>query len=166
MWAVINCRCCAGGTESSLLWRHNGHIGVLNHQPHDCFLNRLFRHSQSSIWWRHLTTFQIQADSINPIWYADHRTGNDMNRCYLVGTYTTGQKFNDFFSVRCKTKSRWKFLKLEIKPNYFSLNMWNIIYLGQAVTVQCPQTISNPSNFRCRSRQNVKMNNIDNVLNQ
>ena len=27
----------------SLLWRHNGHDGVSNHQPHDCLLNRLFR---------------------------------------------------------------------------------------------------------------------------
>ena len=26
-----------------LLWRHNGHDGVSNHQPHDCLLNRLFR---------------------------------------------------------------------------------------------------------------------------
>ena len=24
-------------------WRHNEHNGVLNHQPHDCLLNRLFR---------------------------------------------------------------------------------------------------------------------------
>ena len=28
----------------SLKWRHNGHDGVLNHQPHDCLLKRLFRH--------------------------------------------------------------------------------------------------------------------------
>ena len=27
----------------SLLWRHNGHDGVSNHQPHDCLLIRLFR---------------------------------------------------------------------------------------------------------------------------
>ena len=26
-----------------LQWRHNGHDGVSNHQPHDCLLNRLFR---------------------------------------------------------------------------------------------------------------------------
>ena len=26
-----------------LLWRHNGHDGVSNHQPHDCLLNRLIR---------------------------------------------------------------------------------------------------------------------------
>ena len=26
-----------------LLWRHNGHSGVSNHQPHDSLLNRLFR---------------------------------------------------------------------------------------------------------------------------
>ena len=27
-----------------LRWRHNGHDAVSNHQPHDCLLNRLFRH--------------------------------------------------------------------------------------------------------------------------
>ena len=27
----------------SLRWRHNGHDSVLNHQPHDCLLNRLVR---------------------------------------------------------------------------------------------------------------------------
>ena len=26
-----------------LLWRHNGHGSVSNHQPHDCLLSRLFR---------------------------------------------------------------------------------------------------------------------------
>ena len=28
----------------SLQWRHNGWDSVSNHQPHDCLLNRLFRH--------------------------------------------------------------------------------------------------------------------------
>ena len=27
-----------------LQWRHNGHDGFSNHQPHDCLLSRLFRH--------------------------------------------------------------------------------------------------------------------------
>ena len=27
----------------SLHWRHNNHDGVLNHQPHGCLLNRVFR---------------------------------------------------------------------------------------------------------------------------
>ena len=31
-------------SNSTLQWRHNGHDSVSNHQPHDCFLNRLFRH--------------------------------------------------------------------------------------------------------------------------
>ena len=26
-----------------LQWRHNGHDGISNHQPHDCLLNHLFR---------------------------------------------------------------------------------------------------------------------------
>ena len=28
----------------SLQWRHNGHDSISNHQPHDCLLNRLYRH--------------------------------------------------------------------------------------------------------------------------
>ena len=32
-----------GFTHISLQWRHIGHDGVLNHQPHHCLLNRLFR---------------------------------------------------------------------------------------------------------------------------
>ena len=28
----------------TLQWRHNGRDSISNHQPHDCFLNRLFRH--------------------------------------------------------------------------------------------------------------------------
>ena len=30
-------------SESALQWRHNGRIGVSNHQPHYCSLNRLFK---------------------------------------------------------------------------------------------------------------------------
>ena len=29
---------------NTLQWRHNGRDGILNHQPDDCLLNRLFRH--------------------------------------------------------------------------------------------------------------------------
>ena len=32
-----------GDCVHSLQWRHNERDGVLNHQPHDCLLNRLFR---------------------------------------------------------------------------------------------------------------------------
>ena len=30
-------------TPLPLEWRHNGRNGISNHQPHDCFLNHLFR---------------------------------------------------------------------------------------------------------------------------
>ena len=40
--AVGNGEC--GGWVGPLRWRHNGRDGVSNHQPHDCLLNRLFRH--------------------------------------------------------------------------------------------------------------------------
>ena len=32
-----------GIVNNALLWRHNEHDGISNHQPHDCSLNRLFR---------------------------------------------------------------------------------------------------------------------------
>ena len=32
------------GETMSLQWRHNERYGVSNHQPHNCLLNRLFRH--------------------------------------------------------------------------------------------------------------------------
>ena len=35
LWSMI--------LDDTLHWRHNGHDGVSNHQPHNCFLNRLFR---------------------------------------------------------------------------------------------------------------------------
>ena len=34
---------CSTHISQSLLWRHNGHDGVLNHQPHNCLLNSSFR---------------------------------------------------------------------------------------------------------------------------
>ena len=34
---------------SALQWRHNGRNGGSNHQPHDCLLNRLFRHRSKKI---------------------------------------------------------------------------------------------------------------------
>ena len=37
-----------------LQWRHNGHDGVPNHQPHHCLLNRLFERiskKTSKLWW-------------------------------------------------------------------------------------------------------------------
>ena len=33
----------------ALQWRHNGRDSVSNHQPHDCFLNRLFRRRSKKI---------------------------------------------------------------------------------------------------------------------
>ena len=33
----------------SLHWCHNGRDSISNHQPHDCFLNRLFRHRSKKI---------------------------------------------------------------------------------------------------------------------
>ena len=33
---------CSNSCNITLQWRHNGHTGVSNHQPHHCLLNRVF----------------------------------------------------------------------------------------------------------------------------
>ena len=35
-------------SNETLQWRHNRRDSVSNHQPHDCFLNRLFRHRKKT----------------------------------------------------------------------------------------------------------------------
>ena len=37
-----------GKGNNSLNWRHNGRDGVSTYQPHDCLLNRLFRHKSKN----------------------------------------------------------------------------------------------------------------------
>ena len=79
-----------GCTGWPLQWRHNGRDGVSKHQPHDCLLNRLFRHRLKktklrvtgicagnspvtakrasnaetfSIWWRHhASSYRLHAE--------------------------------------------------------------------------------------------------------
>ena len=36
-------------TQNALQWRHNEHDGVLNRQPHECLLNRLFMYRSKKI---------------------------------------------------------------------------------------------------------------------
>ena len=43
IWHMINLMDYTGRRLLPLMWRHNKHDGVLNHQPHDCLLNRLLR---------------------------------------------------------------------------------------------------------------------------
>ena len=70
----------------SLLWRHNGNVGVSNHQPHDCLLNRSFRHRSKKTSKLHVTGLcvgnspvtgefpaQKASDVENfPIWWRHH----------------------------------------------------------------------------------------------
>ena len=40
---MLTCGCVCVLHTFSLEWRYNERVGVSNHQPHDCLLNRLFR---------------------------------------------------------------------------------------------------------------------------
>ena len=44
-----------GTISLSLQWRHNGHNGISNRQPHDCLLNRLFGHRSKKTSKLHVT---------------------------------------------------------------------------------------------------------------
>ena len=46
LWQEGKCMC--RKTLKTLQWRHNGWDSVSNHQPHDCLLNRLFRHRSNN----------------------------------------------------------------------------------------------------------------------
>ena len=77
---------------------------------------------------------------------------------YQGSVHSWTKVYRIFFSVSCQTHSKWNFwgfLELGIKVNQFFLNVWSITYLGPAVTVQCPKTISNLPNFRCPPRSRV-----------
>ena len=71
---------------SRLLWRHNGRDCVSNHQPHDCLLNRLFRHRSkkrglvnSPLKWP--VTRQFLPEDIA---FSIHPTGN--SRCNVLAS--------------------------------------------------------------------------------
>ena len=59
----------------TLLWRHNGHDGVSNHQPRHCWLNRLFRH-------RSKKTLKLRA------------TGQQRGKCFHLMTSSWGPVYN------------------------------------------------------------------------
>ena len=50
-WMIFMCACGIISIEipPPLQWRHNGHDGVSNHQPHDGLLHRLFRRKSTKI---------------------------------------------------------------------------------------------------------------------
>ena len=77
----------------TLQWRHNGHDSISNHQPHDCFLNRLFRRRSKKTSKLHITglcagnspgtgEFPVQmasnAENVS-IWWCHH----DTYKCFV-----------------------------------------------------------------------------------
>ena len=42
-WGYVRSHSALEGSVITLQWRHNGHDGISNHQPHHCLLDHLFR---------------------------------------------------------------------------------------------------------------------------
>ena len=54
------------GTSYPLQWRHNGHDGVSNHQPHHCLLNTLFKRRSMKTSKRHVTALCAGSSPVIP----------------------------------------------------------------------------------------------------
>ena len=64
--------------NTALRWHHNGRDGVSNHQPHDCLLNRLFRH-------RSKKTSELRLTGLCPRWIP-HTKGQLRGKCFHLMT--------------------------------------------------------------------------------
>ena len=97
---------------NSLRWRHNEHDSVSNHQPHDCFLNGLFRRRSKKTsklrvtglcTWNSPVTGEFPArrasDAENiSIWWRHHvRVLND----HVISTVHCTEKYCTWFLHRC-----------------------------------------------------------------
>ena len=91
----------------TLQWRHNGHDGISNHQPHDCLPNRLFRHRSKKTSKLHITglcegnspvTSEFPAQRASnaenvPIWWRHH------DYAPLHGTFNYLHRKSDYVLV-------------------------------------------------------------------
>ena len=88
------------GIRKSLLWRHNGHHGVSNHQPHECLLNRSFKRRSKKTWNSPETgefPAQMASDAENvSIWWRHHmipagvRSANELQWFHFILSDFTG----------------------------------------------------------------------------
>ena len=98
----------------SLQWRHNGHDGVSNHQPHDCLINLLFRCRSKKkskhrvtglcavnssefpaqrtinaenvpIWWRHHVLSKSYGDKLRAMPHILSQTIHNLNNIHELG---------------------------------------------------------------------------------
>ena len=74
-------------SRTTLRWRHNGHDGVSNHQPHDCLLNRLFRRRSKKI--SNLREMEITtlADAL-ALWVA-RSSATVLRPCHISGSLSS-----------------------------------------------------------------------------
>ena len=84
--------------DYTLCWRHNGRDGVSNDQPHDCLLNRLFRHRSKETAKLRVTGLCVGTSPVTgefpaqiasnaeyvSIWWRHHESNPAKN--YIIGT--------------------------------------------------------------------------------
>ena len=110
----------------TLLWRHNGHDGVSNHQPHDCLLSRLFRLRSKTISKLRVTGLcagkspetgefpaQMASNAENvSIWWRHHGKKNDQVILQLLRTL---KEFSAFFLLCYARQTMANFRNLKKK---------------------------------------------------
>ena len=95
----------------TLLWRHNGHDGVSNHQPHGCLLSRLFRRRSKKTSKLRVIGLcagntpgtgefppQMASNAENvPIWWRHHVVNR--NKCTICDIHGEGMFANTYIDI-------------------------------------------------------------------
>ena len=74
------------GRHFALKWRHDQRDGVSNHQPHDCLLNRLFRHRSKKTSKLRVTGF-CEGNSPVTVEFPAQRATNAENDDIIMGIH-------------------------------------------------------------------------------
>ena len=103
----------------TLQWRHNKRDGVSNHQPHDCLLNRLFRHRSKKTTKLRITglcegnspvTGEFPAQRANnaeivSIWWRHHETNSTLHDATFLWTVLSAVLSSTMISSSITLKS-------------------------------------------------------------
>ena len=140
-----------------LLWRHNERIRVSNHQPHDCLLNRLFRHRSKKTSKLCVTGLCTGNSSVTGEFPA-RRASNAEKYFHLMTSSWYGQNLPA--AIHNKAKQRVNhmydsrdelFVISKLWEHYPSVNLWKSGWSGVSVLSSCVNLHKSSINFWLKS---------------
>ena len=122
-----------------LQWRHNGHDGISNHQPHDCLLNRLFRHRSKKTSKLRITGHCARNSPVTggfPAQMASNAESVSIWWCHHAGSHCLGHSSGGRLNIKMPSyQYRDPHVKDKtVSPTVLSLT-WESPYLGKTVFI-------------------------------